>query len=338
MQKTLEAVFYQCEHTGAFRLGPSAVLPILRSHYGNDCEPTPHLLKHFISIPGYRFKREGKASFIPLQKAPPKSDGPFPFSDLLASRDIIIPPLLMPKHMDMLCRAIKAEKAGAKILTVDFCLATIYTPYHLGRYFESLFRKIEAFHPFLKHIDECIRAYLFGYISVSVSGMLVAAEGILREIGAKIDSRFAGITSKDNFLHALNAIEEIIISKAFCDYDTPRFMKTKTYLLGFDEQVSILESFKNYFSKRLYEKTTEVDGEIDLNRHSVLHGLAMNFDMPVNFYRLFVLLVFLAFVSVVLGHSRASAFVSETEESKKKSEAYEKIAAMGAYMKKSLSF
>ena len=34
MQKSIEAVFYQCEHTGALQRGHEAVLSILKSHYG----------------------------------------------------------------------------------------------------------------------------------------------------------------------------------------------------------------------------------------------------------------------------------------------------------------
>ena len=74
-------------------------------------------------------------------------------------------------------------------------------------------------------------------------------------------------------------------------------------------------------------------GAIDMNRHSVLHGLSMDFNKPINFYRLFIMLVFLAFISVVIGHSRASCFVSETDESKKKSECYDELAGIGSLLK-----
>ena len=285
------------------------------------------------SIVGYRFKRDGKIAFIPQEKSPPKSTGPFPFASMLSSKDLIVPPLLMPRHMDLICKAIEAGKTNPNGLTVDFCLATIYTPYDMGRYFESLFNKIDSFQPYMKHIDECIRSYLFGYVSVSVSGMILAAEGIFREIGTKIDSRFEGITSKDQFVNVLNKIEGEIAKKVYPGFEVPSFMRERDYLLGFDEQFSIVDSFRKYFSTRLYEKTSEVQGSIDMNRHSILHGLSMDFNKPINFYRLFIVLVFLAFVSVLLGHSRASAFVAETEVSKKKSECYHQIATYGAIMK-----
>lgn len=333
MQKTLDAVFYQCERTGAFKEGPSAVLPILRTHYGDACEASVHSLHHFSSIIGYRFIRDGKLSFIPQEKYPPKSTGPFPFASVLASKDLIVPPLLMPKHMDLICKAIEAGKTNPNSLTVDFCLASIYTPYDMGRYYESLFNQIDSFQPYMKHIDECIRSYLFGNVSVSVSGMILAAEGILREIGAKIDNRFEGITSKDQFVNVLNKIEDEVIKKVYPGFEVPGFMRGREYLLGFDERVSIVDGFKNYFTTRLYEKTSEVKGSIDMNRHSVLHGLSMDFNKPINFYRLFIMLVFLAFVSVLLGHSRASAFVAETEASKKKSECYDQLAVFGASLK-----
>ncbi|WP_223817846.1 hypothetical protein [Pseudomonas veronii] len=254
MPKTLEAVFYECEGTGAFKEGPSAVLSILKSRYGDDCGAEVHCLQHLNSIQGYRFRREGKTSFIPRDKFPPKGTGPFPFASLLASKDLIVPPLLMPKHMDLICRAIKAGQSNSDSLTVDFCLASIYTPYEMGRYYESLFNRIESFQPYMRHIDECIRSYLYGHVSVSVSGMILAAEGILREIGAKLDSRFEGITSKDQFLNVINNIEEEVIRLAYSGLEVPSFMRKREYLLVFDERVSLVDGFKNYFTTRLYEK------------------------------------------------------------------------------------
>ncbi|MCS4061745.1 hypothetical protein [Pseudomonas putida] len=333
MQKSLEAVFYECEHTGAFDAGPTAVLPILQKHYGEASGASVFVLNHFSGINGYRFKREGKWSFIPVEKTPPRSTSPFPFSSLLASKDLIVPPLLLPRHMDMICKAITASKDNPNSTTVDFCLAVIYTPHDMGRYYESLFSKIDSFRPYIKHIDECIRSYLLGNISVSVSGMILAAEGILREIGKKIDSRFSGITSKDQFINVLNKIEDHVAGAAYPGYEVPSFMRERDYLLNFDERLALIDGFKKYFSTRLYENTLVVKGEIDMNRHSVLHGLSMDFNTPLNFYRLFIMLVFLAFVSVILGHSRASCFVSETEESKKKSDCYDELAAFGAIMK-----
>jgi hypothetical protein len=73
MQKSLEAVFYQCEHTGAFKQGPSAVLEILKTQYGEGCEASVHSLHYFSSIGGYSFIRDGKQSFIPNTKTPPSS-------------------------------------------------------------------------------------------------------------------------------------------------------------------------------------------------------------------------------------------------------------------------
>lgn len=333
MQKSLEAVFYECEHTGAFNAGPAAVLPILQKHYGEASGASAFVLNHFTGIKGYRFKREGKWSFIPIEKIPPRSTGPFPFASLLASKDLIVPPLLLPRHMDMICKAITASKDNPGSTTVDFCLAVIYTPHDMGRYYESLFNKIDSFRPYIKHIDECIRSYLLGNISVSVSGMILASEGILREIGKKLDSRFSGITSKDQFINVLNKIEDHVAGAAYSDYEIPSFMRERDYLLNIDERLALIDGFKKYFSTRLYENTKDVTGTIDMNRHSVLHGLSMDFDKPINFYRLFIMLVFLAFISVVLGHSHASCFVSETEESKKKSECYDELAAFGAIMK-----
>jgi hypothetical protein len=333
MQKSIEAVFYQCEHTGAFQRGHEAVLGILKSHYGEDCGAAPYTLSHFSSIVGYRFIREGVACFIPQAKIPPTSSGPFPFAPLLASKDLIVPPLLMPRHMTLICDAIRANETRPDGLTVDFCLASIYTPGDMGRYFESLFNQIDSFKPYMQHIDECIRAYLFGYVSVAVSGLILASEGILREIGAKLDSRFEGITSKDQFINVLSKIEDLLVAKAYHGVEVPGFMRLKEYMLGFDEQLCLVDNFKNYFTTRLYEKTSEVKGTIDMNRHSVLHGLSMDFNKSINFYRLFIMLVFLAFVSVLLGHNRASAFVSETERSKLKSDCYDKLAQFGASMK-----
>ncbi|KPX96815.1 Uncharacterized protein ALO63_04081 [Pseudomonas amygdali pv. mori] len=333
MQKSIEAVFYQCEHTGAFLKGPAAVVNILKSHYGESCGAAPYTLSHFSSILGYRFIREGVTCFIPQSKTPPSSDGPFPFAPLLASKDLIVPPLLMPRHMMLICDAIRANERNPGGLTVDFCLAVIYTPSNMGRYFESLFSEIDSFRPYMQHIDECIRAYLFGYVSVAVSGLILASEGILREIGAKIDSRFEGITSKDQFINVLTKIEDILMAKAYPGVEVPGFMRLKEYMLGFDEQLCLVDNFREYFTTRLYEKTSEVEGAIDMNRHSVLHGLSMDFNKPINFYRLFIMLVFLAFVSVLLGHSRASSFVPDTERSKLKSDCYDKLAALGASMK-----
>lgn len=333
MQKSLDAVFYQCEHTGAFRVGASAVLPILRTHYGDACGASAYSLYHFSSIVGYRFFREGKASFIPQEKKPPKPFGPFPYAGLLASKDLIVPPLLMSNHMHMICKAIEASKANPDSLTVDSCLAAIYTPYTMGRYYESLFNQIDSFQPYMRHIDECIRSYLFGHVSVAVSGMILTAEGILREIGAKIDSSFEGITSKNQFTNVLDKIEEELIKKVYPGIEVPSFMLGRDYLLGLDERISIVDGFKKYFTTRLYEKTSDVKGSIDMNRHSVLHGLSMDFNKPINFYRLFIMLVFLAFISVVLGHSRASALVEETGESKKKSECYEQLSLFGMSIK-----
>jgi len=333
MTKTLEAIFYQCEGTGAFKQGPSTVLPILKAHYGDDCGASVHTIHHLSSIAGYRFVREGKVSFIPKEKCPPKGGGTFPFASLLASKDLIVPPLLMPKHMGMICRAIEAGKSNSESLSVDFCLASIYTPYDMGRYFESLFNKIDSFQPYIKHIDECIRSYLYGHVSVSVSGLILAAEGILREIGTKIDSRFEGITSKDQFVNVINNIEDEVVKKAYSGLEVPCFMRKREYLIEFNEPLCLVDGFKNYFTTRLYEKTSDVKGAIDMNRHSILHGLIMDFNKPINFYRLFIMLVFLAFISVLLGHNRASAFVEETETSKKKSNCYNELAAFGAFMK-----
>lgn len=333
MQKSLEAVFYECEHTGAFNAGPAAVLPILQKHYGEASGASVFVLNHFTGIKGYRFKREGKWSFIPIEKTPPRSTGPFPFASLLASKDLIVPPLLLPRHMDMICKAIKESNDKPSSLTVDSCLARIYTPYDMGRYYESLFNRIESFQPYIKHIDECIRSYLLGNISVSVSGLILAAEGILREIGKKIHSRFSGITSKDQFINVLNEIEDRVMGATYSGFEVPGFMRERDYLVNFDEQLALIDGFKKYFSTRLYENTRDVKGAIDMNRHSILHGLSMSFNKPINFYRLFIMLVFLAFVSVILGHGRASCLVSETEESKKKSNCYDELAAFGAIMK-----
>ena len=333
MQKSLEAVFYECEHTGAFNTGPAEVLTILKRHYGESCEASSYVLQHFSGIQGYRFIREGKWSFIPIKKTPPKSSGPFPFASLLASKDLLVPPLLMPRHMDMICKAIKASNDNPSSLTVDFCLASIYTPYDMGRYYEALFNRINSFQPYMQHIDECIRSYLLGNVSVSVSGMILAAEGILRNIGEKIDGRFSGITSKDQFIHILNKIEDCVTGAAYSECEVPGFMRERDYLVNFDERLALIDGFKNYFATRLYENTKDVMGAIDMNRHSVLHGLSMDFNKPINFYRLFIMLVFLAFISVVIGHSRASCFVSETDESKKKSECYDELAGIGSLLK-----
>lgn len=337
MQKTVDAAYYQCERTGAFIKGRSAVIDILESHYGKECQATPHNLSQFISIPGYKFKRNGEDCFIPVSRTPPQCPGPFGYAGVLESKDLIVPPYLMPAHTTLITNAIKAEQSrGDGSLTVDFCLSVIYTPEAMGRYFESLFSKIDSFKPYMRHIDECIRSYLLGHISVSVSGLLLAAEGILRSIGSKIDKKFDGITSKDQFTNLISAIEESVLSKTYSGVCVPNFMRKKEYMLNFDEQIFIIDSFKKYFTKRLYEKTSEVQGLIDMNRHSVLHALSMDFDKPINFYRLFIMLVFLAFISVLLGHDRASAFVPETEVSKLKSNCYEQLALIGVSLKNNL--
>lgn len=103
MAKTLEAVYYECEHTGAFKSGPTKVLPILKKHFGGACEASTFSLHHFTAMKGYRFNREGRQSFIPLAKSPPGSTSPFPFTGLLASKLSFDQGLLRPLWFGLSC-------------------------------------------------------------------------------------------------------------------------------------------------------------------------------------------------------------------------------------------
>jgi hypothetical protein len=326
--KSLDAMFHMLQGKGIFDQGDDAVCSALQDAYGAECGARREDLCYCAVIPGFAFDVAGVESFIPQSKAAPVGGIGWLINNL-AQWDLLPPPYVSLGEMGNLMKQVIFRKPVDPTPVLTDVLSKVFSTEQLARYQVEMYEKFDVFRGFEKTTDECIKAFELGMNSIAIVGLIPVLEGVLRNIGEREVEGFQGSTSKDDFLKLIDHLSTRLCQEAYSLYDVPAFMRHPDYIGAFHDKIQMLNAFREYFKTRLYESTGRVVGPIDLNRHSVLHGLVSDFDKPINFYRLIIGINFLGWTSYVLGHTESTIVLPATALSKERAKTYSKYKALG---------
>jgi len=327
--KSLDAMFYMLQGKGIFAQGDEVVCAALREEFGIDCNARREDLFHGAAIRGYALDVTGVQSFIPIDREAP-TGGISWVIDEYAGWDLLPPPYVGLSALIDIKKQLIYRKPVDPTPMLTSVLSKVFATDQLSRYQVEMYEKFAVFRGFEKITDQCIKAFELGLNSIAIIGLIPVLEGVLRKIGELEMDDFQGNTSKDEFLKLIDHLSTLLSRQAYAYYDVPSFMRLPKFIGAFHEQIQLLNAFRAYFQTRLYENTARIVGPIDLNRHSVLHGLVTDFDKPINFYRLIIAINFLGGTSYLLGHTESSVELPATALSKKRAQTYARYKAMGA--------
>jgi len=159
--------------------------------------------------------------------------------------------------------------------------------------------------PFYNHILESIQAYYAGLYKAAIITLIPCIEGVIRNIGGYVGKPSQDIINRKEILDILKKVEIQEIRNNFLnDYDWFPEDEVISLLDNFDERIQMIESLRYFIEKSMYHDTRSENYSPSsniLNRHEIIHGLIVDFDSPINYLKLIVLLNALATISIIAG-------------------------------------
>lgn len=178
----------------------------------------------------------------------------------------------------------------------------MYSLEYLSTMVINKYSKTEYIVEFYDVIKEAIEVFCLGYKKSAIVLLLTAIEGILKNIaGTKLID-----TDLDNFhivfrdvikFYLENFKDKILFNNCWC----PKKYREDKFLRKIDETIDVMLSLKEYFDEFLYIRSEKFHGNTNLNRHIILHGLCIDYDDSLNFYKLISYIDCIVFLICITG-------------------------------------
>jgi len=175
----------------------------------------------------------------------------------------------------------------------NYRTSTIYTLAFQAMCIAQFMPQAHSLRDFCPLAREAYLAFYSGFKASSIAALIPVLEGSITRIAADGGS---GLTISDK--------TERVFKRAFCTCArlhfesmwTPREYLTTHYLLGQDQQVFAIETFRRWLQGSYFCSTDEYSGQTWLNRHLFAHATSPSWQQSANFSRLIVALTTLGAV------------------------------------------
>lgn len=253
-------------------------------------------------IDGFRILSHNKSAFFP--KGNPSELCPDQLTYVAKLREklnkvtVVVPSLVSTQELDEFSKAIHSDTQNTGEL-----MGKWYPTEFIARLYCCYYQNNSLTEKYLKIIKCSIEAFHFGLYPASIISLIPCIEGIIRDIGMKIDINCGDSVSVSDLLNILDKLKKRIINNfIFRDYDwVPVDYKSVKLHDQFNEIVQAIESLKFVIKNDYYAHTDSYSNEINLNRNGIVHGFITDFDDKSNFYRLLTILNSLVMFSGYIG-------------------------------------
>lgn len=175
----------------------------------------------------------------------------------------------------------------------DYHTATIYTLPFQAVCIAQIMPQAHSLQEFVPLAREAYLAFYSGYRASSIAALIPVIEGSLTRIVSSIGG---DLPISEKVDRAVNRAIECAARLHFGNMWVPREYLTTGYLLGQDERVFFLETFRRWLHNSFFRKTGEYDGVTWLNRHLFAHATSSSWQQSANFSRLIVAITTLCVV------------------------------------------
>ncbi|MCJ8173200.1 hypothetical protein [Clostridium botulinum] len=178
----------------------------------------------------------------------------------------------------------------------------MYSLEYLSTMVINKYSKTEYIVEFNDIIKEAVEVFCLGYKKSAIVLLLTAIEGILKSIAGDklIDTNLNNfhIVFKDVIKFYLeNFKDKILFYNCWC----PEKYREDKFLRKIDETVDAMLTLEEYFNEFLYVRSERFHGNTNLNRHIILHGLCIDYDDSLNFYKLISCIDCIVFLICITG-------------------------------------
>lgn len=261
---------------------------------------------------------EGKAFFPDLK---PQEDKNWQERNTIANENLALwkkvewfSPLWVPTlSANKILADIKNRSKEESLKLFDYHTSTIYTISFKATCITQIFNRSNSLRDIAPLAREAFLAFYSGYRAASIAALIPAIEGSIVRMASNDPH------SRDNLQEKIKICMEKTINKYakkhFSSVWIPdQYLKTE-YLLGEDEIVFFLESFRLWLQESFFARTDSYTGLTWLNRHLFAHGVSSDWQQAANFSRLIVALATISAVEAWYADTNSySTFFPEINE------------------------
>lgn len=215
--------------------------------------------------------------------------------------DIVVPPYVPFGRLDNYAVIIDSAQSEDLELVATGILSDIYDLPHISRLVGQVFAQKASYLPYIKQIEECVKAYCLGLFNVAICGLVPCIEGVLRNLCLSVGKGGVGSINREDLLGAVDELINRQRKELVDGYDWyPDAEMNREFLDGFNEIVQVLKSVEWFVKERLYEHSSRAGGSLPINRHGLLHGFISGSGSQLNFLKLFNFMAAVSFVAVFI--------------------------------------
>jgi hypothetical protein len=227
------------------------------------------------------------------------------------SVDWVIPAYIQMGFLSQFAATIERAPLAEKQDILKSMLPRIYNEDHLSAMLLGLYSQTLYVRDFKAHIAEAIEAWHAGLHHAAVATMIPVLEGVVRKIAKEAKRDVGNGTQK-----LIAEFDELVARENRSPH-------------RYEERVVMLTALRDFFADRLLAQTKNYNGQDQLNRHGILHGIFEEYGDSANFFRLITLLELLCFAMILVYGGSAFA-PDETPESVKLADYYRTLKVRSA--------
>jgi hypothetical protein len=329
------AVYRLCRRTQSLKRGLKAVRACLSNSSVSYIAVEEAEISIFATIKGYRFTTLEGTAFFPSDLAEvPISSGVLWLKAALVRADVVIPPYYQLGFLTKFAhRVVAAETDEESVEIGNEMLRLMYTSDGLAEIICGIWARRQTYESYTQTLHESAKAFSLGLYNVAIIGLLPCIEGIVRELGLKVGLKVESSVSIRELLKVFDRLKAKELDMMFDGYYWfPPEINSK-FLGRFHERVQMYDGISDYFAKKLYQHTSEVDDLGSLNRHGIAHGLFHGYATKENFLRLFNLLSALSMVAAIVERRGSLMHQGSNEDSIQLTKRLEICRLMAAWIR-----
>ncbi|MDP2573280.1 hypothetical protein Q8W40_13900 [Vibrio penaeicida] len=285
----------------------------LQDFIGLDAVVSEVTINSNIQINGFRIETGGEIAFFPKKECfPENSSYVAKLRETFYTVTVVVPPLITVEELDVFSNAVKSD---SKNISHEF--GKWYPTEFIARLYCCHYQNNNLTEKYLRIIKQSIEAFHFGLYSVSIVSLIPCIEGLIRDIGMRIEVNCSESVGVKDLINVLEKLQKRVINEfVFHGYDwIPSDFKSVKFHDQFNEVVQLIESIKFVVENDYYSSTGSYSNDINLNRNAIVHGFVTDFDDKANFYRLLTIINSLVLLTGYIGESVSFLISKHTEES-----------------------